>query len=344
MKVLRYLAERGFHAAITWLVAVSLVFLAMRVIPGNPLVARFGQHPDAVQIEKLKRENGWDRPLPSQLVDFFWKLFTTGDLGKSIARSGSKINDEIKKRTPATIELTLGACLLAIPLGVGVGSVAAFHRGRFLDYGSSFVSLLGVSLPVFFLAIVAREAIPFLPTSRRLPADVIDFDPITGLYTIDTLMRGRLDLFWKTVLHLALPSLVLSTIPMAIIAKLTRTTLLDFMTADFVRTARAKGASWTQVLFRHLLPNVAIPLSNVAALQVGLLLSGAVLTETVFSWPGLGKYLAEAVVSDKDYAAAQAGAIVIATFFCVLNLLLDVLFLWLDPRLRTLGGSTRDVR
>jgi peptide/nickel transport system permease protein len=332
--VTKYLLRRLAHALVTIVVAVSLVFMAMRALPGNPLLARFGQHPDARQIEALRKQYGWDRPVLVQLGQFFWKLATTGDLGESIARSNVSVNRELRQRVPATIELTLSASLLAIPLGIAAGTLAAVWKNRLPDRLCTVGSLLGVSVPVFFLGIWLRWALPWLPTSGRLPATAFDFEPITGLYLVDTLVRGRPDLFGLAAAHLCLPAAVLSTIPTAIVSRITRSALLDVLSADFVRTARAKGCSMARTILRHALPHASVPITNIAGLQVGLLLSGAVLTETVFDWPGLGEYLKAAVVDNKDYVAAQAGAIVIAAIFVSINFLLDVVYVWLDPRIR----------
>ncbi len=329
-----YLARRVLHAAVTLVVAVALIFIAMRALPGNPLLARFGQHPDARQMEQLRRENGWDRPVLVQLGQFFWHVATTGDLGRSLARTNVSVSRELGQRIPATIELTAAALLLAVPLGIAAGSAAAVWRGRWPDRLSMAASLVGVSIPVFFLAIVLRSVLTGLPTSQRLPPWVLDFEPLTGLYLLDTLLRGRLDLFGLAAQHLLLPAVVLSTVPMAVIARITRSSMLDVLSADFIRTARAKGAGLWRVVLRHALPGAAVPVTNIAGLQVGLLLSGAVLTETVFDWPGLGQYLASAVIGDKDYVAVQAASIVIAAMFVTLNLVLDVVYIWLDPRIR----------
>ena len=332
----QYLIRRILHALATIVVAVSLVFIAMRALPANPLLARFGQHPDARQIEELRKEYGWDKPIFVQLGDFFWQLATTGDLGRSVARSNVSVSRELRQRIPATIELTAAALLLAIPLGIAAGTTAAVWRNRWPDRLSMALSLVGVSIPVFFLGIVLRSVLTGMPTSQRLPAYVLDFEPITGLYLLDTLMRGRPELFLRAAEHLLLPAVVLSTVPMAVIARITRSSVLEILSADFVRTARSKGASLWRVILRHALPAAAVPVTNIAGLQIGLLLSGAVLTETVFDWPGLGQYLADAVVRDKDYVAVQAASIVIAIMFVSLNLILDLVYLWLDPRLRTL--------
>jgi peptide/nickel transport system permease protein len=333
--VTSYLARRLLHAAATILVAVALVFVAIRVVPGNPLLSRFGQHPDLKQIEKLREEYGFDRPILVQLGQFYWQVFTRGDLGRSTTRPGKSISRELAERIPATIELTLAAVLLAIPLGIAAGVIAAVWRNRWPDRLAMLIALTGVSIPVFFLGIVLRSIFTVLPTSQRLPIHVLtDFEPLTGLNLIDTLLRGRPDWFGYACLHLLLPAIVLSTVPMSIIARITRSSMLEALGHDCIRTARAKGAPMWRVVLRHALPTAAVPVMNIAGLQVGLLLSGAVLTETIFDWPGLGQYIADAVVRDKDYAAVQGAAIVIATLFVSINLALDVLYVWLDPRIR----------
>jgi peptide/nickel transport system permease protein len=329
-----YFLRRALHALATIVVAVAMIFIAMRSLPGNPLLARFGQHPDAQQIDQLRHEYGWDKPVIVQLGQFFWQVLTTGDLGRSIARSNVNVSRELASRIPATVELTAAALLLAVPLGIAAGTAAAVWRNRWPDRLCMAASLLGVSIPVFFLGICLRGLFTWLPTSQRLPPYVFDFEPLSGLFLIDTLLRGRLDLFGLALQHLLLPAIVLCTVPMAIIARITRSSMLDVLGADFIRTARAKGASLWRVVLRHALPGAAVPVTNIAGLQVGLLLSGAVLTETVFDWPGLGQYLADAVVRDKDYVAVQAAAIVIAAMFVSLNLILDLVYVWLDPRIR----------
>lgn len=332
--MIRLLATRIGLGLATWFIAVSLMFVAMRWLPGNPLLARFGQHPDPEQIEQLRREQGWDRPLPLQLTEFFGKLIFQGDLGVSAARNHVRISDELAQRIPATVELTFFACLISIPLGIVAGVVSAVWRGKFPDLFCMAGALVGVSIPVFFLGIVLRGMCPFLPTAGRMSATVFGFQPLTGLFLCDTLLRGRFDLFGDALRHLTLPAVTLSSVPMAIIARITRSSMLEVLHADYIRTAKAKGASLWRVIWRHAFPNAAVPVTNIAGLQIGLLLSGAILTETIFDWPGLGQYVAAAVVRDHDYIAVQGGAVVITALFVVMNLLLDVTYLWLEPRLR----------
>ena len=329
-----YLLRRLGHALATIFVAVTLVFLAMRALPGNPLLARFGQHPDQKQMEWLKKQYGWDRPVYEQLGMFYWRVLRYGDFGESIARPTKSVAGELREKVPATIELTLAALAIAIPCGMAAGTAAAVWKNRWPDRLCTFGSLLGVSVPVFFLAIGLRALLPWFPVSGRLPATEAAFEPLTGLYTLDSLLRGRLDLLLAVLHHLALPAAALSTIPMAIIARITRGSMLEVLSADYIRTARAKGSNLLRVVLRHALPNAAVPITNIVGLQVGLLLSGAVLTETVFDWPGLGLYVKNAVVGDTDYPAVQGAAIVIATMFVSINFLVDLLFVWLDPRIR----------
>lgn len=329
-----YLARRLLHALATITVAVALVFLAVRVIPGNPLLSRFGQHPDLKQIEQLRAEYGLDQPVLVQLGRFYWQLLTRADLGRSIARPGRSISTELAERIPATIELTLAALALAIPLGIAAGVIAAVWRNRWPDRLAMLIALAGVSIPVFFLGLVLRSVLTELPTSRRLPEEIMfDFDSLTGLYLVDTLLRGRPDWFVQACINLFLPAVVLSTVPMAIIARITRSSMLEALGQDCIRTARAKGASLWRVVLRHALPTAAVPVANIVGLQVGLLLSGAVLTETIFDWPGVGTYITESI-RNNDYVAVQGAAIVIATLFVSINLVLDVLYVWLDPRIR----------
>lgn len=326
-----YLLRRLLQAVLTMVVAVSLVFLAMRILPGNPLLAKFGQHPDAEQIERIMQEQGWDKPLHIQLAAFF-KQIISGDLGEAPSQGNQPVSEALAQRIPATVELTLAAVLLAIPLGIAAGIAAAVWRGRWPDHFCMAGALLGVSVPVFFLGICLRAIFTSMPVGGRLPHFVL-FDPITGLYLFDTLLQGRFDLFGEAVRHLCLPALALSSIPTAIIARITRSSMLDVLDADFIRTARAKGASAWRVVFRHAVPNAAPPIVNIAGFQIGLLLSGAVLTETVFDWPGLGQYIVKAV-PESDYVIVQAGALVIAAIFVSANLIIDLLYVWLDPRIR----------
>lgn len=328
-----FLLRRVAQAGLTLVVAVVLVFVAVRLLPGNPVLSRFGQHVDPAQLERLRVEQGWDRPILVQLWEFVRQVATTGSLGESLMRRNANVATDLRERVPATVELALAALALAIPAGVAAGVLAAVRRGSWLDRALMSTSLVGVSVPVFFIGICLRAALPNMPVGFRLPLDLIDFEPLTGLYVLDALVSGRWDVAYAAARHLCLPALALSTIPMALVARVTRGSMLEVLKSDFLRTARAKGAGPVAVVLRHALRNAAVPIVDMIGLQTGLLLSGAVITETVFDWPGLGKYVVDALLTN-DYVVVQAGGIVVATMFVSLNLFLDLLYLVLDPRLR----------
>jgi ABC-type dipeptide/oligopeptide/nickel transport system permease component len=328
--VTRFFAARVAQALATMLMAVVLVFFAVRLLPNNPVLARYGQHAVTDRVDAEMKARGWDRPAWEQLVDYLGDVFLRGDLGESFFRPGESVTAELLNKVPATIELTIAALALAIPLGIFAGVVAAVWRGRFPDVFFTTSALLGVSIPVFFLGICLLRAFTNMPTGFRLGFGA-DFQSTTGFLVPETLLRGRPDLCVDALWHLCLPAIALSTIPMAVIARITRSSMLEVLSADYVRTASSKGASRWRVIWRHAFPNAAVPVVNIAGFQVGALLTGAVLTETVFSWPGMGRYLVEAV-KDADYAVVQGGALVIAAVFVSTNLILDGVYLWLDPR------------
>jgi len=329
--LIRFLSVRLMLAGITLMVALALVFITVRLLPNNPVLARMGQHavPDKVAEEMAKQ--GWDRPVLEQLGGFLANL-ARGDLGESFFHPGEHVTDELLRRVPATIELALAAFCIALPLGIAAGIAAAVWRNGIADYLCMSVSLLGVSIPVFFLGICLLEIFTGFPTRGRLPTGS-GFEAASGFVIIETLLRGRIDLFFAALKHIFLPAIALSTIPLSIIARVTRSSMLEVLSSDYVRTASAKGANWWQVVLRHALPNASIPIANVAGFQIGQLLTGAVLTETVFSWPGLGRYLFDAV-KDSDYASIQGGALVLVTVFVAANLIVDLSYVWLDPRIR----------
>jgi peptide/nickel transport system permease protein len=290
--------------------------------------------PEAVSAEMAKQ--GWDRPIPVQFASFVTNLVTRGDLGQSFVRPGRSVSADLRRRVPATIELSLAALVLAIPLGIALGVAAAVWRNGPADWLCTGVSLGGVSVPVFFLGILLVTIFSDMPTGRQLPSDLppeSDFESVTGFVIPELILRGRFDLLGEALRHIALPALALSTIPLATIARITRSSMLEVLSADYVRTARAKGNSWWRVVWSHAFPNAAVPVANIAGFQVGMLLTGAVLTESVFSWPGLGTYLVDAV-KDVDYAVVQGGSLVVAVLFTGTNLFVDLLHTWLDPRIR----------
>jgi peptide/nickel transport system permease protein len=329
--VLPFLARRLLLAVPTTLAAVLVVFVAVRVVPGNPALARLGRHVNPEQVAEEMRRHGWDRPVIAQMGEFLRGLLLRGDLGRSFY-DGRPVTEELLRRFPATIELSLAALLLAVPVGIGAGVLASVYRNRPPDLLCMTGAMLGVSVPVFFLGMVLILLFtPGLPGGGRLDVRSL-FQPPTGFVLLDSLLARRTDVFVDALRHLVLPALALSTIPAALIAHITRSSMLEVLGADYVRTARAKGVSPTATLWRHALRNAAVPVVNIAGLQLAYLLAGAVLTETVFQWPGVGTYLVKAA-RDRDYAAIQGGTLLVALTFVLVNLLVDVLYAALDPRI-----------
>lgn len=311
-----------------------VVFAIIRAIPGDPAQVILGQRATKEAIATLTKELGLDRPWYVQYVDYIQALFA-GDLGESL-RTRGPINEEIWPYLAATIELTLVAMVIAIIIGVNAGIISAWFSNSWFDYTAMILALVGVSLPIFWLGLMEQWAfsieLGWLPTTGR--EDVRDpVTAITNLYLLDTLLQGRTDQFGQVIQHIILPSMALATIPMAIIARMTRSTMLEVMKSDYIRTARAKGLRMFWVVYKHSLKNAIIPVITVIGLQTGLLLGGAILTETIFGWPGIGRYLYEAI-GYRDYPVIQSGILIIAAIFVMINLIVDLLYAVVDPRIK----------
>jgi peptide/nickel transport system permease protein len=317
------------------LLGVSIiVFVMVRAIPGDPAQILLGQAATAQQIAEVRARLGLDQPLPTQYL-LFLRDALTGDLGDSLVL-GQPVTAVLLDRFPATLELTLAALLFAVVIGVPVGVIAAVKQYSLLDKITSVIALAGVSMPVFWLALVLvvlfTVRLNWLPFPGRVGNDV-SFTSYTGLYTIDTLINLNFAAFWDVLKHLLLPTIALGTIPMAVITRMTRSSMLEVMGEDYVRTARAKGVVPWQVVFKHALRNAMLPTVTVIGLQFGLLMGGAILTETIFSWPGVGQIAIESV-NRRDYAMIQGVVLYGAALFVLVNLLVDVLYAILDPRVR----------
>jgi peptide/nickel transport system permease protein len=311
-----------------------VVFSIIRAIPGDPAQVILGQRATKEAIATLTRELGLDRPWYIQYFDYIQSLLS-GDLGTSL-RTRGPINEEIWPYLAATIELTMVAMIIAIFIGVNAGIISAWFSNSWFDYTAMVLALIGVSLPIFWLGLMEQWAfsieLGWLPTTGR--EDVRDpVQAITNLYLIDTLLQGRTDQFGQVIQHIILPSFALATIPMAIIARMTRSTMLEVLKSDYIRTARAKGVSMFWVVYKHSLKNAVIPVITVIGLQTGLLLGGAILTETIFGWPGIGRYLFEAI-GYRDYPVIQSGILIIAAIFVIINLLVDLIYAVVDPRIK----------
>lgn len=311
-----------------------IVFMMIRAIPGNPAQTILGQQATATAVAALTKDLGLDKPWHIQFWSYLKGLFS-GDLGVSL-RTRQPISQEVWPYLAATMELALVAMIVAVFIGVNAGIISAWFQNSWFDYIAMIVALIGVSMPIFWLGLMEQYVVALqfdlLPTSGR---DNIR-DPvqaITNLYLIDTLISGRFDQFFEVIKHLILPGFALATIPMAIIARMTRSSMLEVMRSDYIRTARAKGVKMFWVVYSHSLKNALIPVVTVIGLQTGLLLGGAILTETIFGWPGIGTYIYDAI-SYRDYPVIQSGILVVAFLFVMINLFVDLLYAAIDPRIK----------
>ncbi len=311
-----------------------IVFAIIHAIPGNPAQVILGQRATEQAIAEVTKQLGLDKPWYIQYFDYLNNLIH-GDLGNSL-RTRGPINEEIWPYLTATAELTIVAMFIAIVIGVNAGIISAWFSKSWFDYVAMVLALIGVSMPIFWLGLMEQWVfsieLNWLPTTGR--ENVRDpITAITNFYLIDTLLQGRMDHFITAVKHLVMPSAALATIPMAIIARMTRATMLEVMKSDYIRTARAKGLRMFWVVYKHSLKNAIIPVLTVIGLQTGLLLGGAILTETIFSWPGIGRYLYDAITF-RDYPVIQSGILIIAAIFVLINLIVDLLYVLVDPRIK----------
>lgn len=311
-----------------------IVFLIIHAIPGDPALAVLGERATPDAVAALRAKLHLNDPLYMQYFYYLGNVLT-GDLGESV-RTKKAISDEILPYLAATIELAVCALLFAIVVGVNAGIIAAWKRASWFDYIAMLIALVGVSMPVFWLGLVEQwifaDKLDLLPSIGRFNARE-PIESITNFYIIDTIIAGNWTGLWDVVKHLILPGVALGTIPMAIIARMTRSSMLEVMKSDFIRTARAKGVNEFWVVYKHALKNAFTPVLTVIGLQLGLLLGGAVLTETIFSWPGIGRYINDAI-SFRDYSVVQSGILVIAFIFVMINLIVDILYAYLDPRIQ----------
>lgn len=311
-----------------------VVFSIIHAIPGDPALTILGEKASPKALEELRQALGLNNPWYIQYFDYM-KQILMGDLGKSL-HSGAKIEQEIVPYLAATTELTIISMLFAVFIGVNAGILSAWKQNSWFDYMAMLVALIGVSMPIFWLGLMEQwifaQELKWLPSvgrdNSRNPVEAI-----THFYIVDTILAGRWDQFREVLEHLVLPGIALGTIPMAIIARITRSSMLEVMRSDYIRTARAKGLSQFWVVYKHALKNAFIPVLTIIGLQTGLLLGGAVLTETIFGWPGVGRYIFTAI-GNRDYPVIQSGILVIATIFVLINLVVDLLYAYVDPRIK----------
>ena len=332
--MLRFIVRRLLLLVPILLGLSLLVFLWIRALPAGPAQSLLGERATPETIRQIEEQYGLNEPIHVQ----YWSYLRTvgqGDLGTTI-RTRRPVTDELRERFPATIELTFAALLFATLLGVPLGFVAAKRYGTWVDHSSLVVSLIGISIPVFFLAILLKYVfavkLGLLPTVGRISV-LIDLEHPTNFYLIDALIAGDPEAFWDVSKHLILPAIALGSIPLAITARITRAAVLDVQNEDYIRTARAKGLPSRTVDIRHIFRNALLPIVTIIGLQMGLLLSGAVLTETVFAFPGMGTWLVEAI-RQRDYAILQGGILFVSFVFVIVNLLVDISYALINPRIR----------
>ncbi len=324
-----FLLRRGLLLLPTFLGVTAIAFALIHLIPGDPLEMMAGERGmDPARHARMMAELGFDRPLWQQYLSYLGDLLH-GDLGRSI-NTRQPVLGEFLTLFPATVELSLAAMLIATLVGLPVGILAAVRRGTLFDHGVMGVSLAGYSMPIFWWALLLillfSVQLGWTPVSGRISV-MFYVEPVTGFLLIDTLLAGDVDAFLSALHHLVLPAIVLGTIPLAVIARMTRSAMLEVIREDYIRAARARGLSPLRVIGVHALRNALIPVVTVIGLQTGTLLAGAILTETIFAWPGVGKWLIDSIAR-RDYPAVQGGILLVAAVVMAVNLP----FRWLARR------------
>ncbi len=330
-----YLIRRLAFVILVLLGVTVLTFFLARVVPSDPARLLAGPRASSEAVEEIRAERGLDRPLWEQYSSYMSAL-ARGDLGTSLVTRRTVTRD-LATFVPATLELILCSLIVGSVLGLVIGVVAAIRRGRASDVGGRLVAIGGLSLPNFWVALLLQFAffssLGILPFGGRLDTGVLPPPTVTGLYTIDSLLAGRIDLFVQAVSHLILPVTALALAEMGLVARVVRTSMLDVLGQDYIRSARAKGLSPWRIYRRHALRNALLPVATIIGLEFGLLLSGTVLVESIFAWPGLGRYMAEAI-SSSDYNAIMGVTIVVTVGYVLVNLIVDLAYAYLDPRVR----------
>ncbi|KAB2697820.1 ABC transporter permease subunit [Brucella haematophila] len=331
----RFILNKLLYLVPTFIGITIVAFAFVRVLPGDPVLLMAGER--GVSPERhaeLMAQLGFDRPIWQQYLDYVWNLLH-GDFGQSLVTK-KPVLVEFFALFPATVELSICAIILAICLGIPAGVIAAVKRGSWFDQGLMGISLVGYSMPIFWWALLLiiffSGILQWTPVSGRISL-LYFFPPVTGFMLIDSLLSGQKGAFASAASHLVLPTIVLATIPLAVIARQTRSAMLEVLGEDYVRTARAKGLPTRRVVGIHALRNAMIPVITTIGLQVGVLMAGAILTETIFSWPGIGKWMLDSIFR-RDYPVVQSGLLLIAAIIMVVNLVVDLLYGLINPRIR----------
>jgi len=330
----RYIIRR-LISMIPTLVGVSIVvFMFIHLIPGDPATAMLREGASAEVADRIRENLGLNKPLYEQYYIYMSKILR-GDLGRSLV-TNNPVTEDLSNRLPATAELSLFAMIVATLVGVPAGIISAVRRNSIVDTASMAFSLVGVSMPIFWLGLMAMYlfavVLHWLPAGTRIGVDV-QLERITNFYLLDAIISGNVPALIDLMRHMIMPALVLGTVPMAILARMTRSSMLEALNQDYVRTAHAKGLPARAVVIGHALKNALLPVVTIIGLQVGTLLSGAILTETIFGWPGIGRWVFDSIQL-RDYPVVQGVTLVIALVFVFVNLIVDVSYAFIDPRIR----------
>jgi len=331
----KLLLHRLLYVIPTFIGIVALTFFLIRLAPGDPILLMAGEHGVSPErYAELRQQLGFDQPILLQFTGYLWQVLN-GNLGISVVTQ-TPVLEEFGKLFPATLELAIIAMILAVSIALPAGVLAAVKRNTIIDHSITAVSLVGYSMPIFWWALLLillfSVNLGWMPVAGRLNF-IYDIESVTGFMLIDTVLAGDRDAFLDALRHLTLPAIVLATIPLAVITRMTRSSMLEVLKQDYIRTARAKGLSESAVIFKHALRNALIPVITVIGLQTSILMTGAILTETIFSWPGIGKWLLEAVYR-RDYPVVQGGVLLIAGLVILVNTVVDMLYVVINPRLR----------
>jgi peptide/nickel transport system permease protein len=319
------------------LILVTMVFIIMRILPGDPIRSQLGPKVSEEQAQRISERLGLNRPLAVQYVDFLWKMFTL-DFGDALTQGERPIRDELAERVPATVELAVPSMLFIAVFGILSGAYAGENRKKPQDYGLRLFSIVAYSIPVFFLGLLFQiflsVRIPLFPLYGRMdPLLQTSFKAVTNFYILDAILTGNWPALWSILLHLVLPSLTLGLALSGVFVRLTRVNMIEVLQSDFIVAGRARGLPERRLVYRHALRNTFIPILTLIGLQFALLLAGAVLTETTFSWPGIGRYLVTRI-NLRDYTAVQSTIGLFAMFVAVIGLFTDILYAFIDPRIR----------
>jgi peptide/nickel transport system permease protein len=332
--VTQYAVRRAFTVIPVLLGVSILVFSFVHMIPGDPALTMLGERATPEKVAEVRKRLGLDQPLWHQYGIYMGRVLQ-GDLGVSIVRA-EPVTRDLLRRFPATVELATSAIVLALLFGIPIGVVSAVWRNSWMDSFSRVWALVGVSMPIFWLGVMLAwffgVQLKWLPTGFRLDS-ATDYRPWSNFVILDAALNGSWDVMKDAARHLVLPAIALATIPLAVIARMTRASMLEVLSREYIRTAEAKGLPGPVVVLHHALRNALLPVMTVVGLQVGRLLAGAILTETIFSWPGIGLWVYDAIES-RDYAIVQGASLFIAVIFVTVNLVTDLLYAVADPRIK----------